>query len=52
MLRIQDDPQNGRTTTEVTDFKLAEPDPSLFAPPPGYKVEEQVVTFVPVSAAQ
>ncbi|MGP8259996.1 MAG: hypothetical protein ACLQM6_08605 [Acidobacteriaceae bacterium] len=52
MLRIQDDPRNGRTTTEVTDLKLAEPDPSLFAPPPDYKLVEQVTTTVPVSAVK
>lgn len=49
MLRITDDPQNGRTTTEVTDLSLADPDPSLFAPPPGYKLVEQVTTTTPVA---
>jgi hypothetical protein len=51
MLRTQDDPQSGRTTTEVTDLSQAEPDPSLFAPPPGYKLVEQVTTTTPVTAA-
>jgi hypothetical protein len=51
MLRINDDPRVGRTTTEVTDLTLAEPDPSVFSPPPGYKLVEQTTTTVPVSAA-
>ncbi len=38
MLRIIDDPRRGRTTTEVEEMTRGEPDASLFAPPPGYKV--------------
>lgn len=39
MLRsIQDDPRNGHTVDEVTELHLEVPDPSLFEPPPGYKV--------------
>lgn len=41
MLRVDDSPTGGRTTTEVTDFAIGEPDPSVFIPPPDYKVEEQ-----------
>ena len=41
LLSIQEDPRSGRTTQEVTDLKLGEPDVSLFAPPAGYRVEEQ-----------
>lgn len=52
MLHIQDDPYNGRTTAEVTEFSQSEPDPSLFAPPPGYKLEGPVITTIPVSATQ
>ena len=52
MLHIEDEPRTGRTTAEVTDLKLAEPDPSLFAPPPGYKLVEQIITTVPVSAVK
>jgi hypothetical protein len=52
MLRIQDDPRAGHTVTEVTELIQGEPDPSLFAPPPGYKLEEQVRTDKPVAAAQ
>lgn len=51
MLRIDGDSRGGRTTTEVTDLKLAEPDPSLFAPPPGYNLEERVTTTKPVATA-
>jgi hypothetical protein len=52
MLNIQDDPYTGRNTTEVTEFSLAEPDPSLFAPPPDYKLVEQFNTTVPASAVK
>jgi hypothetical protein len=52
MLRIQDQPGDGRTTTEVTDLKLADPDTSLFAPPPDYKLVEQINTSVPASAVK
>ena len=41
MLSIQEGPRSGRTTQEVTDLQLGEPDVSLFAPPVGYRVEEQ-----------
>jgi hypothetical protein len=51
MLNIQDDPRSGRTTTEVTDLSQTDPDPSLFAPPPGYKLVEQVTTTRPVTTA-
>jgi hypothetical protein len=40
LLRIQDDPRRGKTTVELEDLSLTEPDPALFAPPAGYKVEE------------
>jgi hypothetical protein len=33
--------QGTRTTTEYEDLNLGEPDPSLFAPPPGYTIKEQ-----------
>ncbi|MGP8259995.1 MAG: hypothetical protein ACLQM6_08600 [Acidobacteriaceae bacterium] len=52
MLRIQDDPRVGHTVTEVTERIQGEPDPSLFAPPPGYKLVEQVRTTKPVAPAQ
>jgi hypothetical protein len=39
--------QNGRAT-EGTGQPQTEPDPSLFAPPPGYMLEEQVTTTKPV----
>jgi hypothetical protein len=38
MLMISDDPRSGRTTSEVEEMTRGEPDASLFAPPPGYKV--------------
>lgn len=46
---IRDDPRRGKTTMEVEEFTPGEPDPALFAPPPGYKVldEKVVVTTDP-----
>lgn len=41
VMAIDDDPRRGRTTTEYEDLNLGEPDPSLFAPPPGYTIKEQ-----------
>jgi hypothetical protein len=38
MLSINDNSRNGRTTTEVVDLKLGEPDPALFAAPAEYKI--------------
>jgi hypothetical protein len=38
---IDDNPRLGKTTWELQDISLGEPDASLFEPPPGYKVEEQ-----------
>ena len=52
MLHIFDDPRAGHTVTEVTELIRGEPDPSLFAPPPGYKLVEQVRTTKPVAPAQ
>jgi hypothetical protein len=40
LLSITDDPRRGRTTYEVEELSRAEPDPSLFAPPEGYRIEE------------
>jgi len=52
MLHIVDDPRAGHTVTEVTELIRGEPDPSLFAPPPGYKLVEQVRTTKPIAPAQ
>jgi hypothetical protein len=41
MLRIEENPIKGRTTTEVVDLNQGEPDASLFTPPAGYKLEGQ-----------
>jgi hypothetical protein len=38
LLGITDDPRHGRTTYEVEDLAVGEPDASLFAPPAGYKI--------------
>jgi hypothetical protein len=50
MLRIEDDPRSGRTAAEVTELDQHDPDPALFAPPPGYKLEEQITTTKPVTS--
>jgi len=40
LITITDDPRNGTTTTEVTDFGRGEPDPSLFQIPEGYTIRD------------
>jgi hypothetical protein len=40
LLRIHDDPRRGKSITEYEELNLEEPDPAIFAPPTGYKVEE------------
>jgi hypothetical protein len=35
-----DDPRTGKTTTDTTELKQADPDPSLFKPPAGYQIRE------------
>ncbi len=37
---IHDDPRNGKSTREVTDFQPGEPDTALFKAPEGYTVRE------------
>jgi hypothetical protein len=46
LMSINDDPRTGRTTMEVEDLSRTEPDPSLFAPPEGYTVEDQTPTSI------
>lgn len=36
--QVNDDPQSGKTTREVVDLSLTDPDPGLFQPPEGYEV--------------
>ena len=40
LMATNDDPRRGKTTFELEDISTSEPDPSLFTPPPGYKVED------------
>ncbi len=40
LFAIRDDPRTGKSTFEYTELNLGEPDPSLFAPPAGYTIEE------------
>jgi hypothetical protein len=41
MMAIRDDPRTGRTVTEYEELNMGEPDPAVFQPPAGYKVQEQ-----------
>lgn len=43
----RDDPQTGKTTVELTEFTVGEPDASLFLPPSGYQVQEVHLHKVP-----
>jgi hypothetical protein len=47
VLGISDDPRRGRTTYEIEELSRTEPDPSLFTPPEGYRIEDSV----PLSAS-
>ena len=38
---INDDPRNGKTTRELTNFVQGDPDPSLFEPPQGYEIVKE-----------
>ncbi len=39
LLSIDDDPRQGRSTMELQDLALFEPDPSVFVPPADYKLQ-------------
>jgi len=41
VMTINDDPRHGRTVSEYEELNRGEPDPSVFAAPEGYTVEEQ-----------
>ncbi len=51
LLQTQEHPRSGKWTSEVIGLTRGEPDPALFAPPEGYRVEEQktVTTIVPAA---
>lgn len=40
---VNDDPQHGKTTKEMTSFNQSEPDPALFQPPSEYQVVKREV---------
>jgi hypothetical protein len=46
VMAVRDDPRSGRTVTEYEDITRGEPDPSLFAVPAGYTVQEQPQTGI------
>lgn len=52
MLRVSDSPLSGRTEARVTEFSPLEPAPSLFAPPPGYIIEDQSVRAASAASPQ
>ncbi len=41
VLSKHDDPRNGETITKLTNISRAEPDPSLFQPPPDYNLVDE-----------
>lgn len=45
--RVEDSPQNGRTTTELTHLDLSEPPLATFQPPEGYEVTTEELHQVP-----
>jgi hypothetical protein len=47
---IDDDPQNGKRTTELVKFSLGEPDPATFQPPQGYETATEEMREVPCKA--
>jgi hypothetical protein len=40
LMTTHDDPRRGRTTYEVEGISTTEPNPAVFAPPAGYKIED------------
>jgi hypothetical protein len=47
MRHILDDPRVGKTTTDVSDVVLGDPEPALFRPPPDYLVEDHRAQSTP-----
>ena len=45
VLTKNNDPRHGETTTALKNVNLAEPDPSLFQPPPGYQIVDESGPF-------
>jgi len=45
VLSKNNDPRHGETTTTLKNVNLAEPDPSLFQPPPGYQIVDENGSF-------
>ena len=41
LIGISDDPRRGRSTYEVEELTVGEPDAALFAPPAGYRIVDQ-----------
>lgn len=50
--QIDDDPDGGKTTREVTSLNLNEPDESVFLPPQGYEIVTRDTTPAPCPAMQ
>ncbi len=45
VLSKNDDPRNGESITKLINISRAEPDPSLFQPPPDYSVVDEEGEF-------
>lgn len=41
VMSIRDDPRRGRTTAEIEEIHMGDPDPAIFSPPEGYIIKEQ-----------
>jgi hypothetical protein len=48
---VHDDPESGKTTMELVNLSLSEPEASVFMPPEGYEIETQEMHTVPCQTA-
>jgi hypothetical protein len=52
MMTVSDDPRHGKTTYEIEELDQNEPNPAVFAPPEGYKIEDHPADVITASTAQ
>jgi len=52
MMSINDDPRRGRSTGEIEELHLGDPDPAMFAPPKDFLVKDQNPVAAPAVANQ
>jgi len=50
--QISEDPRMGKTTREMVNLDLSEPEPSVFQPPAGYEVLNEEMHEVPCQQAR